>query len=107
MSTEVFHVNSNEELKRIFDKSKKYNIKVFMKFGAKWCKPCKTIEPIYDQLSLIYSHCIFLSIDVDNINLIKVKSLPTFSLLKDGQYRELFSGADQKLLIRYVQNENQ
>tara|TARA_Y100000389_G_C17403886_1_gene486951 strand:- start:118 stop:531 length:414 start_codon:yes stop_codon:yes gene_type:complete len=36
---------------------------------AQWCGPCKKISPLYDEMSIKYSHpgkCIFIKEDVDN-----------------------------------------
>ena len=56
-----------------------------IKFGAKWCGPCKAMIPIVEDVLNKNSSLEFEDIDVeDNINLTdsyKIKSVPTFVIV--------------------------
>lgn len=60
-----------------------------IKFSAEWCGPCKRMEPTVEKLESEFKNATFLSVDVDDVPSIaqkyKVRSLPTFLILKDGQ----------------------
>lgn len=54
-------------------------------FSAKWCGPCRMLEPILDELSIFYN---VLKIDVDDHKELAIKygvmSIPTIIIFKDG-----------------------
>lgn len=69
-----------------------------IKFGATWCGPCKTLEPIMKKMEVEFSPSVnFYSIDVDSRpDLAKkylIKSLPTVILLNDGRIANRIQGA--------------
>jgi thioredoxin 1 len=58
-------------------------------FTAKWCGPCKVMEPVMAALAKEYAGRIkVVAIDVDEEQLIaqqfNVRSMPTFVLVRDG-----------------------
>ncbi|EGD79385.1 thioredoxin h isoform 1 [Salpingoeca rosetta] len=63
-----------------------------VKFTAVWCKPCKAIQPHYQQLAAKLPG-IFLQVDVDEVDELadryRVNALPTFLVVKDR--KRLFS----------------
>ncbi len=60
-----------------------------IKFSAEWCGPCKKMEPTVEKLESEFKGATFLTVDVDDVPSIaqkyKVRTLPTFLILKDGQ----------------------
>lgn len=63
---------------------------VLIDFGAKWCPPCKKMEPVVEELQRTLSaKFVFTKIDggihTDIMQSIKVEELPTFILYKDGK----------------------
>lgn len=60
-----------------------------IKFSAEWCGPCKRMEPTVEKLESEFKTATFISVDVDDLPTIaqkyKVRTLPTFLILKDGQ----------------------
>lgn len=60
-----------------------------IKFSAEWCGPCKKMEPTVEKLESEFKGATFLTVDVDDVPTIaqkyKVRTLPTFVILKDGQ----------------------
>jgi len=74
-------------------------------FYADWCGPCKTIAPLYEQLSASLSrpnHITFVKVNVDTQKEIASKyavtAMPTFMIFKSGQVVEKVKGADPRKL---------
>ena len=62
---------------------------VLIDFGAKWCPPCKKMEPVLEQLqSTLQGKFVLQKIDagiqIDLMEQLDVKELPTFILYKAG-----------------------
>jgi thioredoxin 1 len=56
-------------------------------FYAKWCSPCKTMLPIFDELKLEFPDYEFDKIDIDESDEAAkygISSVPTFVILKNG-----------------------
>ncbi|THU47525.1 hypothetical protein C4D60_Mb09t16440 [Musa balbisiana] len=72
---------------------------VVANFSATWCGPCRTVAPVYRELSEKYPSLIFLTIDVDNLMDFclswDISATPTFFFLKDGQQLDKLIGANR------------
>lgn len=71
-----------------------------IKFKAKWCGPCTTLAPLFDQVVSELQGIDYEEVDVDvspmtAINY-KVKSLPTVIVEKDGSEAERIVGVKSK-----------
>jgi len=80
---------------------------VFVKFSAKWCGPCKMIQPDYDRLARDYiGKAIFLTADVDEIEdsqfVQGVRGLPTFKCYVNAKHVSSLSGAEKDVLKIFV-----
>jgi thioredoxin 1 len=68
-------------------------------FGAEWCRPCKMLEPIMNQISEEVSHSVF-KVDVDEgsglAQEFKIMSVPTVIVFRNGQIHKRFSGLTSK-----------
>ncbi|XP_021017032.1 thioredoxin domain-containing protein 8 isoform X3 [Mus caroli] len=73
MSIMVKRIKNVSELKELF--SNAGNKLVVVEFSAKWCGPCKTIAPVFQELA---EHC-------------DIKMLPTFQMFKYTKKVTLFS----------------
>ncbi|KAJ0734910.1 putative monodehydroascorbate reductase (NADH) [Helianthus annuus] len=72
---------------------------VIANFSASWCGPCKSIAPLYIELSEKHLSLMFLTIDVDELTELStqwdVKATPTFFFLRDGQQVDKIVGANK------------
>jgi thioredoxin 1 len=70
---------------------------VFVDFYADWCGPCKSTEPIVEEISNEMDAVSFVKVDVDaNQELASqysVFSIPTFIMFKDGKVAGQIVGA--------------
>lgn len=87
-----------------FDKNLKTDKLVLVDFYAKWCAPCKKMEPWLQELSKQYTGKItLLKIDADEnsilVNNLKVDALPTLILYKNGKQVWSKTGLTEKAEI--------
>jgi len=71
-----------------------------IKFGAEWCAPCKTFEPVFKAVSSTYSNVEFLTIDIDEdsdaASSYGVRSIPTVIIKKDDEVVDTIVGLVNK-----------
>jgi len=69
-------------------------------FYADWCGPCKTQDPILDELEADYEDVEFAKVDVDEeqdvANQYQVRSLPTLVIENDDGIVDRFVGVTQR-----------
>ncbi|ELZ87562.1 thioredoxin [Haloferax elongans ATCC BAA-1513] len=69
-------------------------------FYADWCGPCKTQDPILDDLEADYEEVSFEKVDVDEkqdvANQYQVRSLPTLIIENDDGIVDRFVGVTQR-----------
>ena len=69
-------------------------------FYADWCGPCKTQDPILDELTEDYDEVEFQKVDVDEeqetANQYQVRSLPTVIVENDDGVVDRFVGVTQR-----------
>ncbi|KAF9700413.1 hypothetical protein EKO04_001926 [Ascochyta lentis] len=80
-------------------------------FYATWCPPCKTIAPIYQQLSTAHAQSgkfAFVKVNVDEAREIAaqygIQAMPTFLLFKNGKQIEEIKGADPRKLKAVIES---
>ena len=83
--------------------------RVFVKFTAKWCKPCKKIEPHFVSLSKQYKDATFVNVDIDEFEDLAVEygvsSIPLFVALDSrGQKLGALSGSDESKLTEFIRD---
>lgn len=84
----------------LFQNEIKSQPKAFIKFTAEWCGHCKNMAPTIEELSNEFTDIPFYSVDCDNemklCRELKVMSLPTFIILKNGVEAKKFIGEQSK-----------
>lgn len=83
---------------------------VIVRFTAPWCKPCKSIEPLYQELAKERPDVAFVTIDVDRFDSIAAKykafKIPLFLSFLDGEQAGKLVGKDDDKLKEFIQNLN-
>ena len=78
-------------------------------FYADWCGPCKTQDPILEELEADYGEVEFEKVDVDQnqdvANQYSVRSLPTLVIENDTGEVERFIGVTQREAIETALRE--
>ena len=93
---------TNVEDHNINDVISKSPIPVIVDFSAdSWCKPCKVMAPIYEELSQEYfEKLLFLKINTDHnrraSEQYRIMSVPTFMMFKEGKKFAQKLGASPK-----------
>lgn len=74
---------------------------IFISFKAKWCVPCKTIEPFITELSNseLSEYVNFYSVDIDvskdAVEYFDILSVPTFMVYVNGEKKGQLTGTDK------------
>ncbi|KAL4587229.1 hypothetical protein LXL04_000096 [Taraxacum kok-saghyz] len=75
---------------------------VVANFSASWCGPCKSIGPLYIELSEKHLSLMFLMVDVDALTEFSaqwdIKATPTFFFLREGKQFDKVVGANKQEL---------
>jgi len=100
-------VDETDTLEEMIDKTKPY----VLYFTASWCGPCKSIYPLFDELSKRYSNIAFYKIDIDEceefVSKFNIESVPTFYFYKkNNEYFNICKGADTILLSNRIYSLN-
>jgi Thioredoxin domain-containing protein len=113
-SSAIVQIASQQQLNQLLQQKQN----VILKFTAEWCKPCKTIQPLYEKLAAAASatsscqsnshhHVVFGMVDVDEADDVasefKVAMMPTFVAIRNGKVVETMSGANESKLESFVQ----
>jgi len=100
------HISSPAQFRTLLSTS---NV-VITDFYADWCGPCKTIAPVYEQLSAKFSKpkaITFTKVNVDQQQQIAqqygVSAMPTFLIFRGGSVVNTIRGADPRGLTAAVE----
>lgn len=78
--------------------------KVAVKFWAKWCGPCKLVEPHIEKMKEEFPDIEYVSINTDDepviANSYNIKNIPAVLLLKDGTEIDRIVGAAKISAVR-------
>ncbi|CAH9101207.1 unnamed protein product [Cuscuta epithymum] len=80
-------ITNEESWNQKMGEAKKDGKIVVANFSASWCGPCRTIAPLYSELSEKHPSLMFLTVDVDELSDFSsttwdIKATPTFFFLK-------------------------
>ena len=71
-------------------------------YGAKWCKACKQIEPLYNRIGNRYHKQVALAhVDVDVANL-EFSAVPVFVAMRNGKQIDSLQGSDKEGLKELI-----
>lgn len=97
---EIMEIKNTEEFEKEVINS---NQTVFIDFYATWCKPCKTMTPIIEEIAKEYKEIKFVKIDIDKNEELAIKynimSIPTMMIIKNGEVKKTFIGVTDKQSI--------
>jgi thioredoxin 1 len=71
---------------------------------ADWCAPCRMMSPVVESISEEYPDTLNIGkINIDSnpevVGKLKIRSIPTFFIFKDGNLEETFTGVFSKANI--------
>ncbi|CAA6654584.1 unnamed protein product [Spirodela intermedia] len=79
---------------------------VVANFSASWCAPCRSIAPLYGEMSEKFPSLTFVTVDVDKMMELssswEVRATPTFFFLRDGRQLDKLVGANRTELLQKV-----
>jgi len=96
----VVECTDDEFFRRTLDSTKRFVVD----FTATWCGPCRTMAPIFDQLSMKHTFITFLKIDIDKCPntaaKFGIRSVPSFLFLEGTKQLDSMGGVDPEQLDR-------
>ena len=100
----VKHVNSDEEYATVVATAA--DKVMCVDFFATWCGPCRTIAPVFEQLSVRYPHVLFVKVDVDKCATTAaaegISAMPTFNFYSNKIKVDTLRGANAQELDQKV-----
>ena len=100
----ILHINSIDQFTALLNNEQV----VIVDFFATWCGPCRMIAPYFEECATKHPNIKFVKIDVDQADQIcakyKIRSMPTFILIKNGNEVQRFSGASKEMIDKMIQS---
>ncbi|XP_057448347.1 thioredoxin H2-like [Lotus japonicus] len=88
-SSNILTFHSTAKWNAHFDAFKQTDKLMVIDFTAKWCRPCKLMNPVIQEFAAKYTDVEFIKIDVDELwevsQKFQVQALPAFILIKKGK----------------------
>ena len=82
-------ISNVNEVKRCMSKSIIFDSVLVIDFFASWCKPCRKLTPIYDEIAKEVNDVDFYKVDYDEgedvVEFFDVEKLPTVLIIKKGE----------------------
>ncbi|KAL0082344.1 PITH domain-containing protein [Phycomyces blakesleeanus] len=101
----IKQINNSAEFQQLLTATPAEKL-IVVDFFATWCGPCKTIAPLYAQLSSKYPNVQFSKVDVDQAKDVAsscgISSMPTFQFYKAGNKVAEMKGANPGQLLQYI-----
>ena len=100
----LLHINALDQFNALIHSE----AKVIVDFYAVWCGPCKMIAPFFEEQAAKNPEIKFVKVDVDQAMDIcrqyKIRAMPTFILIKNGEVAQSFTGASKDMLLQMIQS---
>ncbi|KAJ6293202.1 hypothetical protein OIU78_025229 [Salix suchowensis] len=94
----VVRIDSEESWDFFIKQATDKNCPVVVHFTASWCKPSVAMNPFFEEIAMSYKDLLFLCVDVDEVKGVgakmKIKAMPTFSLMRGGAEVDKLVGAN-------------
>ena len=109
MSANLIHITDDEFTSHVLQSK----TPVLVDFWAEWCGPCKTIEPILEEIAEAYGDQLTVAkMNVDENATIPqqyaVRGIPTLMLFADGKLVQTWIGATSKSQLEaFLDNHSQ
>ena len=102
----IIEITNQEEFWRIFNEDKP----LMIDFYAEWCAPCKSLSPVFDELSRIYNENLtIVKVDIEaNPEIAQkflVRSIPTVVTSKSGEIVQGVVGAKPAIFYKNMADE--
>lgn len=103
-NSKIIEVESQAEFEKILKETDK---PILVDFYATWCKACKVMEPVVEEIAEEGYKVIKVNVDKKEFSQIikdaKVFALPTFGVYKDGKLKDTTIGVNKKeVLIEFI-----
>jgi thioredoxin len=97
----------SDDLKAFQDLISQNKKPIFVYFGAKWCVPCRTFSPIFEELGKKYqSTATFVKVDADSGHDImidyNVSKIPSLKVFSNGELVDDLSGVNEASFKRLL-----
>ncbi|CAL0315144.1 unnamed protein product [Lupinus luteus] len=107
LSDNIITFNSTAEWNAHFNALEETHNLMVVDFTAKWCGPCKLMDPAIQEFSAKYTNAEFIKIDVDELMAVskafQVQALPTFILIKRGKVVDRVVGVRKEELQMMIE----
>ncbi|KAJ6417319.1 hypothetical protein OIU84_003100 [Salix udensis] len=94
----VVRIDSEESWDFFIKQATDKDCPVVVHFTASWCKPSVAMNPFFEEIAMSYKDLVFLCVDVDEVKGVgakmKIKAMPTFSLMRGGAEVDKLVGAN-------------
>ncbi|KAG5235637.1 hypothetical protein OIU76_025623 [Salix suchowensis] len=94
----VVRIDSEESWDFFIKQATDKDCPVVVHFTASWCKPSVAMNPFFEEIAMSYKDLLFLCVDVDEVKGVgakmKIKAMPTFSLMRGGAEVDKLVGAN-------------
>jgi thioredoxin 1 len=83
---------------------------IVCKFTATWCKPCKRMEPVFEELTEQHKNLRFVTFDVDEhdelFQSFGIIGIPHINVYKNGEVIDSLKGEDHTALREFIGKYN-
>eukprot|EP00934_Nitzschia_sp_Nitz4_P001498 Nitzschia sp. Nitz4//NODE_202_length_38933_cov_72.610268//7858//8505//NITZ4_additional_000019-RA//1//CDS//3329531777//1498//frame0 len=106
----VTQADSPEQVDALVLKAAANDLLLVIDFTATWCGPCKSISPLFEQMSEESDDVLFVKVDVDEnpetAAKYSVSAMPTFLFIKKGEVIDRLMGANPARLQAMIEEHS-